>query len=981
MFSDTSGTGTVTDYDGNYSLKFPDAEPHVVEFAYLGYLTIKDTIQLKNNEVQIIDLVMRSESEFLDEVVVTAKQNRGNNYYMEKIKQKSATTLDYMPADLMQKIGDSEVSSAIARVPGVSTNGGFFSVRGIGDRYVKTSVNGSMIPTLDPFTNNVKLDLFPTSLVDNIIITKTQSSDLPGDWSAAYISVETKDYPDQLSINVKTNVGFNSQATFQDIIANETSPTDWLGYDNGFRSIDHSQYTRVNIAPTQFEELSALGLADFYKNIGVTESWPAGSAIGDLYFNLGLIELGLLGKAYIKDPQSIAEARQKYFEGSYQNDAFRSINSAAERGNRAFANNWDISEKQAPVNFSQNFTIGNQISFLGKPMGFLLGFRYNSSVRYDPNSTNSRTLTSELTDQGEAAVDISYDQRIANYSNGWTGLANVNFKLNENNSISLLFMPNFKGVNNIRSGLDTLKSSTFNFEFIESQFYEERKQLVYQFKSNHYIPKFKAKANIYLSYTDGESSAPDFKDLIYFSDDRNTFFFDKTVSDIRRNFRFLDENILDTRLSIELPFLKKEEGRISKIKLGGAHLDKDRAFTQYDYLLRFSQGVRGEFTENGLESFFQDSQFSFQENDQGETLIPFYYRAFEDPANEVIGHSKVYAGFLMVDQSIGPKMRISTGLRAEYTDIFSDVKEFVDLGYAVDDERRKSPEQSFILTPAEKKQWNYLPSLNFLYKLRADDSAPINLRLNYSKTIARPSIREYSETVIRDFELNADVFGNAELDIVEIDNLDLRLESYLKSGDNFSVSLFYKNFKNHIELLSSNLGFTWTNADESYVYGVELEAKKRIGDYLEFRTNVSIVNSSTKIEDRRLEIMNGVKSWVSLGTIERNMFGQAPYVINGILSYNRPDIGLNTTISYNVQGAKLVLTSIDAAPDVYELPRHSLNFKIGKSINKYFSASLRVRNILNTPVRRAYNYDGEYLLDFDKFRWGTDFNVGISYKL
>lgn len=111
------------------------------------------------------------------------------------------------------------------------------------------------------------------------------------------------------------------------------------------------------------------------------------------------------------------------------------------------------------------------------------------------------------------------------------------------------------------------------------------------------------------------------------------------------------------------------------------------------------------------------------------------------------------------------------------------------------------------------------------------------------------------------------------------------------------------------------------------------------------------------------------------------MFGQAPYVINGILSYNRPDIGLNTTISYNVQGAKLVLTSIDAAPDVYELPRHSLNFKIGKSINKYFSASLRVRNILNTPVRRAYNYDGEYLLDFDKFRWGTDFNVGISYKL
>ncbi len=978
---DDPSIGTTTDFEGTYSISFPDNNSYTLEIAYVGYSSVEKIVQLNDNEVQVLDIVMLTESTDLEEVVVTAKQDRGNNYYMEKIKQKSPTTLDYMSADLMKKVGDSEVSSAIARVPGVSTNGGFFSVRGIGDRYVKTAVNGAIIPTLDPFTNNVKLDLFPTSLVDNIVITKTQAADLPGDWSAAYISVETKDYPDRLTINFKSSIGYNPQTTFQEVLANQTSSTDWLGYDNNFRSIDHSQYTAVNVAPTRYEEMVALGLGDYYRSIGVTESWSAASNLGNTYFNLGLVEMGLLGKAYLKDDQSISQAQQSYFDANYPSQAFRTINTDAENANAAFANNWNVFTRSAPINFSQNFTLGNQTRIFGKTLGFLVGFRYNRSVRFDPNSTNSRTLTSELTNEGEPFPNISYDQSFASYTNGWTGLVNANMKLNENNSVSLLFMPNQRGSNMIRVGVDTLKSSTFNYGYLESQFYEERSQLVYQYKSKHYLPQIKTKISLFASYTDGESSAPDFKDLNYFSDDQQTFFFDKTVSNVRRNFRFLDENILDVKAFIELPLLKEEQGRISKLKFGAAYLDKQREFTQFDYLLRFSQGVRGEFGTEGLESFFTDDKFTFQEGEDGETFIPLYYRALDDPANQVIGHRKVTSGFVMVDQDFGERIRLSGGLRAEYTDIFSDVKEFVALGYAPDDGRRKSPDQSFVLVPGEKLQWDLLPSFNALIRLRKDNTVPFNLRLNYSRTIARPSIREYTETVVRDFELNADVFGNAELEIVEIDNADLRLESYFKSGDLLSLSLFYKNFKNHIELLSSNLGFTWTNADLSYVYGVELEGKKRLGQQFEFRANVSIVNSFTRIADRRLEVMDGIKNWVELGIVERTMFGQAPYVINGILNYNQSEWGLNASLSYNLQGAKLVLTSIDGAPDVFELPRHLLNFKVGKSIGKHLDLSFRVRNILNAPIRRSYNFDTGFLLDFDRFTYGSDFNFSIAYKL
>lgn len=981
VFQRDMSIGTATDFEGLFSIEIPDDTPTVLQISYTGFQPIFDTVQLSNNEVKVLDLVMRQESEVLNEVVVVATQDKSKNYYMEKLKRNSVLTLDYMPADLMKKVGDSEVSSAIARVSGVSTNGGFFSVRGIGDRYVKTTVNGSIIPTLDPFTNNVKLDLFPTSLVDNIVITKTQSPDLPGDWSAAYISVETKDYPEALTINIKTSIGYNPQTTFKNILANETSSTDWLGFDNDFRSIDHTKYTAVNVDPTRYEELVALGLGDYYQSLGITESWQSGSNLGNTYFNLGLVELGLLGKGFIEDSQSATQAQQTYLEGSYQNDAFRTINQSAVEGNEAFANNWNIFTRKAPVNFSQNFTLGNQSKIFGKTIGYLIGMRYNSSVRYDPNSTNSRTLTSDLTNEGEAAVDLSYNQQFVDYSNGWTGLVNANLKLNSNNSVSLLFMPNFKGSNKIRVGLDTLKSSTFNYGYLESQFYEERSQLVYQFKSKHYIPALKTKINLYGSYTDGESSAPDFKDLNYFSDDQVTFLFDKTVSNIRRNFRFLDEDVYDVRGNIEFPFLKTGNRKVSKLKIGGAYFEKQREFIQYDYLLRFFQGVRGEFSSDGLESFFTDDKFTFQNNDDGEAIVPLYYRRNEDPANQVVGHSIVYSGFVMLDQSLTDRMRFSGGLRAEYTDIFSDVKQFLELGYAADDGRRQSPDQSFILTPGEKKQWNYLPSANLVYKLKIDDVAPINLRLNYSRTIARPSIREYTETVVRDFELNSDVFGNADLELVEIDNADLRLESYFQSGDNLSFSLFYKNFKNHIELLNSNLGFTWANADESYVYGIEIEGSKKLNSNFEFRSNITLVNSFTRITDQRLEVMDGIKSWIELGTVERTMFGQAPFVVNAILNYSNQDLRLNASISYNVQGDKLVLTSVDESPDVFELSRHLLNFKIGKSIGEHFDVSLRVRNILDAPIRRSYKYDEGFLLDFDKFNFGPDFNIGISYKL
>src|SRR5205814_1241619 len=147
-----------------------------------------------------------------------------------------------------------------------------------------------------------------------------------------------------------------------------------------------------------------------------------------------------------------------------------------------------------------------------------------------------------------------------------------------------------------------------------------------------------------------------------------------------------------------------------------------------------------------------------------------------------------------------------------------------------------------------------------IYKLKNEEAAPVNLRVNYSRTVARPSIRELSDVALLDYEYREFVFGNSDLKPVRIDNYDARIENYFKTGDNISVSLFYKQFKNHIEMVKS-VGLTWQNVDDSHVAGVEIEGRKTVGRHFEFAANFSLVKSETKFVRNRLELADGIKEY------------------------------------------------------------------------------------------------------------------------
>jgi len=238
--------GAATDIDGKYAISVP-AGTYTIQASYVSFQTkeVKD-IEVKAGQVVVQNVKLGTDAKALDVVVVTAKVERKAEVALLTMQKKSALVQDGISAEAISRAGDSNAAGAIKRVTGVSVEGGkYVYVRGLGDRYTKTTLNGADIPGLDPNRNTVQMDLFPSNLIDNMVILKTFSPDLPGNFTGGYIDITTKDFPDRFTFQASASLGFNDQATFNNnFLTHNGGNTDFLGFDDGVRQLPVSKDER-----------------------------------------------------------------------------------------------------------------------------------------------------------------------------------------------------------------------------------------------------------------------------------------------------------------------------------------------------------------------------------------------------------------------------------------------------------------------------------------------------------------------------------------------------------------------------------------------------------------------------------------------------------------------------------------------------------------------------------------------------------------
>ncbi|MBN1115976.1 MAG: carboxypeptidase-like regulatory domain-containing protein [Bacteroidales bacterium] len=993
--------GTITDFDGNYSLKLSDSSPQVIVIKYIGYQTQERSISFTNEKIIQLNIVLAPASEEIEEVVVHGKLDRSAESVMKTLQMKSIETIDYISKETISKTGDSDIKDAIKRVTGVSTVNDFVTVRGLNDRFVKTTMNSARIPTLDPFTNNLKLDIFPTSLIDNVIVRKTQSPDIPADWAGAYLDIQTRDFPVKLLISAKSSFGFNNQSTFRKVVSSKKGPTDWLGYDNGFRDIGN-HYTQETFpfyngyplgkenGMRAYDEFSALGLSEYYNLIGIDhDQLGAYHFLHDLdnnaYYRLSLVELGYLAPGMINNDEAVFNASIDYTLSDSKIEAYNIINSdLADFGSSLPG--YFTTEKTAPIQFSQELAIGNQLTLFNKPLGYMFGLKYSSNVI--SSVWNDAIIYNPFLQ--EVINDIDRNETIE--TNNWSALINLSYKPNPFHNIRILIMPNLWGQNRARFeeiyGSDSEINSTYSHKYIQR--YEERSQMIYQIGTSHFFPEYRLKVQSDVSFTDGKSSIPDYRniEIKQIDDSQNWTFGAQSTND--RIYRYYNDNILDARLKAEIPVNKK--GNLPRnIKVGASYMVNRANSNQFIY--------RAELGDDFAE-FHDYKEFLSQENFKiREKTLPLFYELQSSVDDATFGERSITSYYAMLDFSVIKQLIISGGLRIEISDLLSDVEAYKD--FPENDPRREFPggtgpiDNSLqILNPSRIEAINNLPSVNLLYKILEKENFSLNGRLNYGKSLVRPSNKEVLNIWRWDIELETYVIGNPGLKITEIDNYDIRFESYFSSGEYLSLSGFYKEFAAPIQLIRA-AGFSWINADNSELYGLELEGKKLIMKDLFFSSNLTYVYARSSFTEEILGIY--VKR-------EDPMYGQAPYIVNAMLDYTNKKFKTSATFSYNVQGPKLVVVLLNQLPNVYEMPRKSLDFKLAKTFGEHFTCDIKVRNILNAPVVWRYDeYDPKWTKSDENqkfktiwkdafgittsdypFNWGTiyrNYKTGISYVL
>ncbi|MEO1096318.1 MAG: TonB-dependent receptor [Bacteroidota bacterium] len=948
MFSVTvvikgSTIGAVTDFDGKFEINI-DAGTYDLQASFISYSTISVTgVAVKAGEVTLIDQIRLSEAvEQLAEVVITAEAIRTTEAALQTVKRKSANVLDGISAASFRKIGDSDAASAAKRITGVSIEGGkYVFVRGLGDRYSKTLLNGMDVPGLDPDKNALQIDLFPTNILNNILVAKSFTADLPADFTGGMVDIETKDIPDVKTFDVQLGLGYTPSMHFQDqYLTYDGSSTDFLGFDDGQRDIPFSDSDLVN-------------------------------ADGDLR-----------GRVDPPDsPEGLLYASQL----------------------RSFDRQLSAMRENSFMDFNFGLSLGNQFDLGKRKLGYSAAMTYRNKTRFyedavygraglagDASVTELEQREFQQGDQGENEVllggmfGLSLKGDVAKYRLNFMRLQN-----GEKRTAIYGFVGSDEGSDFI--------SYQHNLEYTERQL---NNLLI---SGEYFLNDSNWKIDWKISPTISKISEPDIRFTRYEIRGIQPEEVDD-VSNIEeltsrpgtelsitteggfpeRIWRDLEEDNLSSRVDAAKDYKFFE--RDAKLKFGLRSTLKNR-----DYAIRRNQIFIDDeirLTGDPNEIFLEENLwFNGQGNPLGNS--GHYFQADYVPRNSNSFESTINNLGVYVSNEFNPteNLKAVVGIRAEnYVQRYTGSNQNGDV--VLDDEKVVD-------------EFEFYPTVNLIYALNENQ----NLRLSYSRTTARFSFKEASFAEIFDpvtgrtfigslapIEDGNEVLWDGNIQSTLIDNFDVRWEVFQKRGQLISVSGFYKKFTDAIELVqlsTADNNFQVQNVGDATVIGGEVEIRQSLAilspalENLTFSGNYSLIHSEVEMSDA--EFFTRVDNQREGQTIdrERDFQGQAPFILNLGFAYAGLNNGLEAGIYYNVQGETLTVTGAADKPDVYTVPFHSVNLNINKNFgeDEKIRVGFKVSNLLDDKREKEFQSFQSSDRLFESLSPGRQFSASLRYKI
>jgi outer membrane receptor protein involved in Fe transport len=813
---------------------------------------------------------------------------------------------DFLGAAAISRVGDSTVSAALRRVPGLTlVNDQFVYVRGLGERYSSVQLNGAQVPSPDLTRNVIPLDIFPTEIIDALEVQKGYSPEVPAAFGGGNINIRTRSIPNGPILNVEIGSGFNSDAG-DDGYTYRGGNRDSLGRDDGTRAF-----------PTRLQD----ALNTYNGGVNPTQILAGLNRDGNFHFlseaeavNRGLAatlnrDVGLQPKSLGPDGSVELALGHRWFVS--EDDAWR----IGAMGLFSYDNTWRNRERVErdvadPLTLVENkLRTINQVSTTGVlnlGLSFLSDHEIATSSFFLRNTEDEAALATRTNNNFQRAdgrqlrdYDVRYEQRelMANQIRGHHVI-----------------------------GQDTRESiRLFDHDWLDG--------LTFDWHSSDSTAETDIPNEIKFSAED--TIDPDSGDVISTSIRRSN-----SAADYR--FTFLEDEVRSGGWDLMKPYyFENVEVEIS----GGQDLsDKARSYKQTQFGLGTTALAASPILVGTPETVFTDANILNPANG-------FALSVGGIGTESYLAAQKTDAGYLKADVLVNDKWRFAGGVRSEQ---FQQVSLPIDL-LQYDASRGQcalSPCDEAALQRIAFEEDELYPALALTRMFEDVWAEDFQIRLGLSQTVARPDLREVSGSAYIDPLTETRIRGNPALVSSPIDNVDLRAEWFFENGDNFTVSLFYKDIQRPIETVQGagtddNISLTFINAESAEISGLEVEWLKDLSTlgprWLEpffFAGNVTLSDSQIKVGNLAFNLTNDV----------RPMAQHSEHVANLQLGFDSDNGAHTFTLAYNTFGERLFFAGRDGAPDAYEQPFDSLDFVYSFFPTDRLSMKFRIQNLLDEEL-------------------------------
>ncbi len=923
--------GANSDFDGEFVFKIAAGEYKLIfSMSTEGYLDTNQMVTVRNGEEVVLDIKLTKDRKVVEigEMIVKGYKTEAaaTTAADDARRRDEQGATDGVTDEQMKEKGVFNVADALQTSPGLSVEDGkSVYVRGLGDRYTKTILNGMEIPGLDPDRNSVQLDIFPATVVDNITVYKTFLPKFTGDFTGGLVDITTKDFPSERSIYAKLSLGYNSAATFnKDYLSYKGGALDWLGIDDGTRALPINSVTKIpNVV------LGDSKLEDMTRQFGE-----------------------------VMAAEQSANFMDQNYTYAYGNRVTKKV-----QGKRGWTYGYNI-----VLNYRNQHRYFTDVEFneyrkpITDPGQTELEQWRTSKGSMGQHNVIWTALVGQSVKFGRSKISLA----VFHTQNGQSSAAQLreeNFEQNPSILVKQSLQYTQRSVSNINlSGkhyLDTLNK--WKLEWKLSPTYSLIRDPDIRSTALQELEEPGPNGEVQYNY------AP------------------AVGSEIRRIWRYLNEYNLSGRFDLSYTFNVWD--RKSELSFGGLDTYKHRSFEVLDYLFNVENPASysgdpnyyfepdhiwtpetdtGTYVIGNKEpaNTFESSQnvvggYVMNEMPFTERFSATYGARVEKVTNWYTGQNNsgtiVYDNEVVLDAinvlpSLNMVYKIEKKADSTHYERFTNLRGAYSMTVARPSFKEKSIAQ--IYDPIQGRTFNGNIDL---VQTRVHN---VDVRWEYF----------FGRTEL----ISASAFYKRFLDPIEIVSFNTAPNNIqpLNTG---TADLYGA----EVELRKA-IGFSKPEKSHlSFVVGANFT-------YVISRINMNEVKIETGNQvftEKEIRQQNAVEG-ETIGNY-RPMYGQSPWIVNAFLTFKNDSIGFTFNVSYNVQGKKLAVIGIGSIPDVYEQPFHGLRCKISQSFgaDKQWQASLTGSNLLMSARRKFYeSYNADPQI-YSYMNEGMTINAAVSLTL